>query len=505
MINQLVDRDLQIILNRAHNERKASIMTKTQELPIDILESALDEPAPPRKWTVLAYLDGDNNLERFALNSLLQMEKIGSNNDVNVVAQLDRMGIPKELREAQEAYENDPARYDEAYDKYAEDPEKYEKDFEVFKKYHIFKNLDAITPKVDGQWSGARRYFVVKGSDDPVDINFKQTDKGETYTEIAFKTDKIASPCLKDMGNLPMDSKDSLKDFLAWGMRKYPAEHYLLVAMDHGFGYMGSMIDETDRNAMPLPHMREAIEEAEKESGKKIDIVGFDACLMAMAETAYELKDVTDFTVASQQVEMAPGWPIDEILKKLEAGSSKEAMASRDAAVMIIDEARKTPIATPTLSAVDSTKMGEVKASADALGDHLLDPSVSGYYIKNAIRKAKGYAFPLDRPAGDYRDIVDMAEQIAAQPKVATEAIKKDLERLKNAVKEAVIAEEHSDVEAGSHGLSIYAPINVQSYDPFRFKNPVNGLSDGDERFSYRKLAMTEDSGWEKMLRTKFK
>ncbi|MGV8123401.1 MAG: clostripain-related cysteine peptidase [Candidatus Xenobiia bacterium LiM19] len=504
-MKQLVDRDLQTILDRAHNERKASVMTMTPELPIDVIESALDEPAPPKKWTVLAYLDGDNNLERFALNSLLQMEKVGSNNDVNVVAQLDRMGIPKELRETQEAYEKEPARYDEAYKRYEENPEKYEDDYQLFLKYQTFKRLDAVTPRVDGQWSGARRYFVVKGSNDPVDVSFKQTDKGETYTVVDFKTDKIASPCLIDLGNVPMSSKDSLRDFLAWGMRKYPAEHYLLVAMDHGFGYMGSMIDETDRSAMPLPHMREAVEEAEKETGKKLDIIGFDACLMGMAETAYEFKDVTDFTVASQQVEMAPGWPVAEILQKLEEGSSSETMNPRDVARMIVDEARKTPVAMPTLSAVDSSRMGEVKAAMDTLGEHLSDPSASVYDTKNALRKAKGYGFPLNRPSGDYRDIVDMADHIATQPKVATETVKIDLERLRNAVKEAVIAEEHSDVEDGSHGLSVYAPVSVMRYDPFRYNNPVSNLSDSDESFSYRKVAMTQDSGWEKMLRVKFK
>jgi len=505
MIKRLVDRDLQVILDRAHNERKTSVMAKTPELPIDIIDSVLDEPAPPKKWTVLAYLDGDNNLERFALNSLLQMEKVGSGNDVNVIAQLDRMGIPAELRDVQQQYEKDPARYNEAFQKYAEDPEKYEKDCEVYQKYQTFKRLDEITPKVDGQWSGAKRYHVMKGSDDPADITFKQTDKGETYTEIKFKTDKIASPCLRDMGNVAMSSKDSLREFLEWGMKKYPAEHYLLVAMDHGFGYPGSMIDETDRDAMTMPQMREAIEGAEKSTGKKIDIVGFDACLMAMAETACELKDVTDYTVASQQVEMAPGWPIAEILKKLGEGNEKAVMAPIDVATMIVDEARKTPIATPTLSAVDSSKIGEVKAAVDALGEHLGDQSISAYYTKNALRKAKSYAFPLDRPAGDYRDIIDMAGQIAAQPKIATETVKKDLERLTSAVKDAVVAEEHSDAEAGSHGLSIYAATNTLSYDPFRYKNPVNGSNDGDERFSYRSLAMTGDSGWEKMLRVKFR
>ena len=88
-------------------------------------------------------------------------------------------------------------------------------------------------------------------------------------------------------------------------------------------------------------------------------------------------------------------------------------------------------------------------------------------------------------------------------PKWQHENVKNDLERLRNAVKEAVIAEEHSDVEDGSHGLSVYAPVNVMRYDPFRYNNPVSNLSESDENFSYRKLSMTQDSGWEKMPESK--
>jgi len=43
------------------------------------------------KWTVIAYLDGDNNLEDLMLNSLDNMEMVGSTEEVEVVAQIDRI------------------------------------------------------------------------------------------------------------------------------------------------------------------------------------------------------------------------------------------------------------------------------------------------------------------------------------------------------------------------------------------------------------------------------
>lgn len=42
-------------------------------------------------WTVLVYLDGDNNLEKDALKDLNEMELVGSNDQVRIVVQLDRV------------------------------------------------------------------------------------------------------------------------------------------------------------------------------------------------------------------------------------------------------------------------------------------------------------------------------------------------------------------------------------------------------------------------------
>lgn len=42
------------------------------------------------QWTVMVYMAADNDLERFALSDLNEMEVVGSTQDVNVVVQLDR-------------------------------------------------------------------------------------------------------------------------------------------------------------------------------------------------------------------------------------------------------------------------------------------------------------------------------------------------------------------------------------------------------------------------------
>ena len=52
-------------------------------------------------------------------------------------------------------------------------------------------------------------------------------------------------------------------------------------------------------------------------SDAKIDVIGFDACLMAMLETAYALRDSGSVMVASEELEPGDGWSYDNFLRRL--------------------------------------------------------------------------------------------------------------------------------------------------------------------------------------------
>ena len=49
----------------------------------------------------------------------------------------------------------------------------------------------------------------------------------------------------------------------------------------------------------------------------KVDVLAFDACLMQMAEVAYEVKDLADYVVGSEETEPGPGYPYDPFLAGL--------------------------------------------------------------------------------------------------------------------------------------------------------------------------------------------
>ena len=54
------------------------------------------EPPPDAaEWTILVYLDGDNNLEADAIDDFLEMARVGSTEQVHIVVQMDRIRSPE--------------------------------------------------------------------------------------------------------------------------------------------------------------------------------------------------------------------------------------------------------------------------------------------------------------------------------------------------------------------------------------------------------------------------
>ncbi|PLX20008.1 MAG: hypothetical protein C0601_00345 [Candidatus Muiribacterium halophilum] len=65
-------------------------MRKVSALILIITILAVSSFAASKDWTIMVFLNADNNLERFGIADFNEMETVGSTNDVNIIVQLDR-------------------------------------------------------------------------------------------------------------------------------------------------------------------------------------------------------------------------------------------------------------------------------------------------------------------------------------------------------------------------------------------------------------------------------
>ena len=303
--------------------------------------------------------------------------------------------------------------------------------------------------------------------------------------------DKINSEIVEDFGNhVDMSDPATLTKFIVDGMKKFPSDHVAVILNDHGGGFTGAMADDHDGGFMSTPDLKKAFSDAEKITGKKVDIIGFDACLMAETEVAYELKDQANILLASEESEGGPGWIYNEMLGK-SMGESVEMLQTalnqkinvspREFAKIVVKGNENHQRDIPTFSATDLTKMDDLAAATNKFAKAIIN-SDEDDTIKSAIIRADHYGGGYN-PYKDLRDLHNVADLV--EQRVEGPELKKAAGEVKKAFKEAIIANESEDFKyPGSEGLSIYAPTNSKY-----------GLG-----YNYDKLQFAKDTQWDEAM-----
>ncbi len=165
--------------------------------------------------------------------------------------------------------------------------------------------------------------------------------------------------CLKEnLGNVPMTDPDTLSGYIRWCAENYPASRYELILWDHGGGAIsGYGYDEkfASSGSMNLAGLDTALKSADV----KFDFIGFDACLMATAETALTMAQYADYLIASEETEPGVGWYYTDWLTAFGENTSLPTIQiGQHIADSFVDTcARKCPGQLTTLSVVDLAEL----------------------------------------------------------------------------------------------------------------------------------------------------
>ena len=203
---------------------------------------------PKKDWTVLYVLDGDNDLREAATMDLVELHHAGAPGNAHVVAQLHRGELSWTAK-------NLPKKLSGLFR-----PE--------------------LPPAVQPDWRGVRVYEV----------------QPEGPTVMVEDAPESVSP----------SDPTSLENFLAWGMKEYPAEHYAVVLGGHGS--RKGLLSDSKGDVMPFEKVSESLQRAAAKSGEDIDVVLFDSCSTASPETAEKMCGATDFLVATPFKTRGQGW-----------------------------------------------------------------------------------------------------------------------------------------------------------------------------------------------------
>jgi hypothetical protein len=276
-----------------------------------------------------------------------------------------------------------------------------------------------------------------------------------------FKT--ITSPYVSVGRGGELDSGDaaSLARAVKWAAKSYPARFRWVDVNNHGGGYYGICQDDTSDKIIRLPELAAAL----KGSGQKLDVVSFDACLMATAEVAYELRGTAKVMVGSEDSSYALGMNYDQTLAALSTKAGMDADAlGRD---LVTRAQRKGKVkALFTISAIDLDKGANVAQAVDQLAGALMaDMKAEGPAIMTSLKAVKAfYVAGPDKSDFNHRDLNEVVDQLRLRcdnpaVKAACQAVKTTLFNKGG----AIIFSRATNEEGGvARGLSIYLPLDGQ-------------------------------------------
>ena len=283
---------------------------------------------------------------------------------------------------------------------------------------------------------------------------------GKIYELQADDQPQLHSPVRADLGDINMADPKKLSEFIQWTMKNYPAENYALIMSDHGGGWNGACQDEHSDGWMTPGIIQDGLRDAREKTGKKIDVLGFDACLMASAEVAQQLKDECSFMVGSEEVEGGAGWQYDQTLSRKQnrvfsgevLQAADTAMRSRvdftpkEFATNIVSMAQGHQGDLGTMSAYDTSKVQGLTDAVKDFGAAILNSKISPADLKAAKRQTQGFY--------EYKDLGDFATKIAAKAG-NDEAVKEAAKKVQAAISDVVVAEQHSTKYPGASGVTI--------------------------------------------------
>lgn len=290
-------------------------------------------------------------------------------------------------------------------------------------------------------------------------------------------------------------SSDTLAWFVEYVISSYPAEHYALVLWDHGDGWNGFGWDDTNKDHLAVEEIKDALNRVRAETGVRIDLLGFDACLMANIEVAYTLSLTNEVNILLASEDYVPwyGWPYDMILSKLVENPD---LSPVEFASLIVDEYVKSyehgiqgfaPYV--TLSAIDLNRVRDLVPRLKDLTRELIS-NFREYRstLKYAVESSERFWFGAWRQ-GPYIDLKDFLEKLVA----GKESLKTYVNPILSNWSNIVIA---SKSGIGPHktdcwGLTIYYPRNKnQFYLPEPYYESVPDFA--------------EATGWYELLVTYF-
>lgn len=237
------------------------------------------------------------------------------------------------------------------------------------------------------------------------------------------------------------------------------ATHHVCVFWGHGGGFDATQdfkdesyrwlgVDYTSKDALSIYEINEAFTALPYQH----DIIAFDACLMAVLEVAYVLRDNTNYMIASQAIEPSQGWQYKEAIDVLDVEHIQIDDVVVNQLMMSYTESSKRNNKSVTISAMRMSKVKQLVQKLDELAACLIK-KYSYYFNVYELILLDVQRFK-DKNYIDLKHFIELCQKFLKDSEV-----EERLEAVLIAFDAMIVQNYHSDEKyANANGVSILFP-----------------------------------------------
>lgn len=240
----------------------------------------------------------------------------------------------------------------------------------------------------------------------------------------------------------------TLGSFLATNMKQYPAQRYAVILGGHGRARSGV-------GDISVDDMAQAMSTAHRETGRKVDALMLDSCLVGNFETLLPMSGDVRYAVVSEEPLYTGVFDWTSIINALQ--DRRPSAQDFGHLALHYSQYSRSP---RTVSVVDMGMLPGLKGSLERLGESLNQAIDAGH--RGAISKAFSAATKIqdmgamERKTENKLDLGNLLEQLADVPDPAVQAAVADARR---AYQAAVPSHGASEQFSTTTGLSIQGPL----------------------------------------------
>ncbi|MBI1277913.1 MAG: hypothetical protein GC179_07275 [Anaerolineaceae bacterium] len=232
---------------------------------------------------------------------------------------------------------------------------------------------------------------------------------------------------LGDLGEIDTAYPGNLLDFIVWGVKSYPAQHYAIILNDHGGAWYGTVQDETTGHGLlTIPGMSQTFDAALKNTGlKKFDLLINDACLMSSVEHYAAMSRYFDYALGSPEITLNPSFDMTLLTKLLNKNPNMDiGQLGKQMADKYIEDMTDISADTEPVLGADVTDLRKFGNVIDALNQftEIVNANPRAYISLLGQARANTYAYSFFLPEDQYGpptniDLGDFMRRVSASTK----------------------------------------------------------------------------------------